>query len=92
MCLGSMIQEKVSFKTTRIPLCMVRWTLGDSYIASGPPQGIGLGHHPACFRCSPLTPLIHSMDMSFSKTPGDSAGQRTLLGCRLWGHKESDTT
>ena len=62
-----MIQEKVSFKNTRIPLCMVRWTLGDSYIASGPPQGRGLGHHPVCFRCSPLTPLIYSMDMSFSK-------------------------
>ena len=24
--------------------------------------------------------------------PGESHGQRSLVGCRLWGHKESDTT
>ena len=24
--------------------------------------------------------------------PGESQGQRTLVGCHLWGHTESDTT
>ena len=24
--------------------------------------------------------------------PGESQGQRSLMGCRLWGCKESDTT
>ena len=24
--------------------------------------------------------------------PGESQGQRSLMGCRLWGHTESDTT
>ena len=24
--------------------------------------------------------------------PGEYQGQRTLVGCRLWGHTESDTT
>ena len=24
--------------------------------------------------------------------PGESQGQRSLMGCRLWGHIESDTT
>ena len=24
--------------------------------------------------------------------PGESQGQRSLVGCRLWGHTESDTT
>ena len=24
--------------------------------------------------------------------PGESKGQRSLVGCRLWGHTESDTT
>ena len=24
--------------------------------------------------------------------PGESEGQGSLVGCRLWGHKESDTT
>ena len=24
--------------------------------------------------------------------PGESPGQRSLVGCRLWGHTESDTT
>ena len=24
--------------------------------------------------------------------PGESWGQRSLVGCRLWGHTESDTT
>ena len=25
-------------------------------------------------------------------SPGESHGQRSLVGCSLWGHKESDTT
>ena len=24
--------------------------------------------------------------------PGESQGRRSLVGCRLWGHTESDTT
>ena len=24
--------------------------------------------------------------------PGESQGQKSLAGCRLWGHRESDTT
>ena len=24
--------------------------------------------------------------------PGESQGQRSLVGCRLWGHRESDMT
>ena len=24
--------------------------------------------------------------------PGESQGQRSLVGCHLWGHTESDTT
>ena len=28
----------------------------------------------------------------FEKIPGDSGGQRSLVGCRLWGRTESDTT
>ena len=24
--------------------------------------------------------------------PGESQGQRSLMGCHLWGHTESDTT
>ena len=24
--------------------------------------------------------------------PGESQGQQSLVGCRLWGHTESDTT
>ena len=28
----------------------------------------------------------------FEKTPGDGDGQRSLVCCSLWGHKESDTT
>ena len=24
--------------------------------------------------------------------PGESQGQRSLVGCRLWGHTQSDTT
>ena len=24
--------------------------------------------------------------------PGESQGQESLVGCRLWGHTESDTT
>ena len=24
--------------------------------------------------------------------PGESQGRGSLVGCRLWGHKESDTT
>ena len=28
----------------------------------------------------------------FEPTLGDSGGQRNLVCCSLWGHKESDTT
>ena len=28
----------------------------------------------------------------FEQTLEDSAGQGSLVGCRLWGHTESDTT
>ena len=28
----------------------------------------------------------------FEQTPGDSEGQRSLVCCSPWGHKESDTT
>ena len=28
----------------------------------------------------------------FVQTPGDSEGQESLVCCRLWGHKESDST
>ena len=28
----------------------------------------------------------------FEQTPGVGEGQRSLAFCRLWGHKESDTT
>ena len=28
----------------------------------------------------------------FEQAPGDSGGQRSLVCCRPWGHKESDTT
>ena len=26
------------------------------------------------------------------RAPGDSGGQKSLVCCRLWGHKETDTT
>ena len=28
----------------------------------------------------------------FEQAPGDGVGQGSLVGCSLWGHKESDTT
>ena len=28
----------------------------------------------------------------FEQTPGDSGGQRSLVCCSPWGHKEWDTT
>ena len=28
----------------------------------------------------------------FEQTPGHSEGQRSLVSCSPWGHKESDTT
>ena len=28
----------------------------------------------------------------FQQTPGDGEGQGSLVCCRPWGHKESDTT
>ena len=29
---------------------------------------------------------------TLSSVPGESQGRGSLVGCRLWGHKESDTT
>ena len=36
--------------------------------------------------------ITNLMDMSFKQTPGDSEGQRNLVCCSAWGHKELDTT
>ena len=29
---------------------------------------------------------------TYSSLPGESQGRRSLVGCRLWGHTELDTT
>ena len=35
----------------------------------------------------------HRLDgHGFEPNAGDSEGQGSLVGCRLWGHTESDTT
>ena len=36
-------------------------------------------------------PIIGTISIS-TFLPGESQGLRSLLGCRLWGHTESDTT
>ena len=39
---------------------------------------------------------FHALEKEMATTPlflpGESQGQRTLLGCRLWGRPESNTT
>ena len=39
---------------------------------------------------------LHALEMEmathFSGLPGESQGRGSLLGCRLWGRTESDTT
>ena len=39
-----------------------------------------------------LDGITDSMDMSFEKAPGVGDGQRSLVCCSPWGHKESDMT
>ena len=43
---------------------------------------------------NPFTILNHNMSKMDTPVflPGESQGQRSLEGCRLWGHTESDTT
>ena len=36
--------------------------------------------------------LLNAMDVSLSKTPGDSGGQRNLVCCSPWDCKELNTT
>ena len=36
--------------------------------------------------------LEKEMATHFSVLPGESQGRESLVGCRLWGHTESDTT
>ena len=39
---------------------------------------------------------FHALEKEMATTPvflpGESQGQRSLVGCRLWGHTELDTT
>ena len=39
---------------------------------------------------------FHALEKEMAPTPvflpGESQGQRSLVGCRLWGHTELDTT
>ena len=37
-------------------------------------------------------PLEEGMQTTLASLPGDSHGQRSLVGYSPWGHKESDTT
>ena len=37
-------------------------------------------------------PLEKEMATHSSFLPGESQGRGSLVGCRLWGHTESDTT
>ena len=37
-----------------------------------------------------LDDITNSIDMTWSKTLGNSKGQGSLVCCSLWGHKESD--
>ena len=39
-----------------------------------------------------LDGIINSVDISLSKTPGDSEGQEGLTCCRPWDRKDLDTT
>ena len=43
-----------------------------------------------------LRQLVSLLEKEWQPTPvflpGESQGQRSLVGCRLWGHTESDTT
>ena len=43
-----------------------------------------------------ITPILSSKNNKWQPTPvflpGESQGLGSLVGCRLWGHTESDTT
>ena len=44
----------------------------------------------------PFTFHFHALEKEMAThsivLPGESQGQESLVGCRLWGHTESDTT
>ena len=44
----------------------------------------------------PFTFHFHALEKEMATTPvflpGESQGRGSLVGCRLWGHTESDTT
>ena len=43
----------------------------------------------------PFTFHFHALEKemaTLSSVPGESQGRGSLVGCRLWGHTESDTT
>ena len=35
---------------------------------------------------------FHALEKEMATLPGESQGQGSLVGCRLWGRTESDTT
>ena len=43
-------------------------------------------------KCHRLKGSLPPNEHEFKQTPGDSGGQRSLVCCSLWGHKELDTT
>ena len=88
MYLSDVVQDKVNFKSKQMPI------MGASQVAlvvKNPPANAG------DMRDSGLIPGLGRSPGGGNGNPlhysclGESHGQRSLVGCSLWGRKESDT-
>ena len=61
---------------------------------SSPVQGNPINFGPNHYNCLLLNSLLWRRQWHPTPVllPGQSHGWRSLVGCSLWGHKESDTT
>ena len=66
----------------------------------GGQQGLGMGEMGRCWSRVQISNLYSSKELNRRRQwhptpvllPGNSHGWRSLVGCSLWGRKESDTT
>ena len=75
---------------------VLAWRIPGTGEPGGLPDVFGVAQSRTRLSDFTFTFHFHALEKEWQPTPvflpGESQGRRSLVGCRLWGHRESDTT